>query len=222
MLPPDRQKQKVCYLADRGFLSVDHLCRRFPEHWLPDLVFFSLSSSSGPIPSFLWHAPAPIIGIALDPEPSFHAVRLLAPGCDLLLASSPSAERFQRPGCGQVRAFSPGDLLRAAPNAVEDRQSSVDQEWNRYGRAVIRGMAEVMVAAAEENHPLLLESADYWLAFGLSIGRGRPEVGGPVHERREGEDAARELVRQPAEVLAQPGMLAELPGVGELMQDQQA
>ncbi len=47
-------------------------------------------------------------------------------------------------------------------------------EWERYGRAVIGSMAEVLEEAVDEHRPLLLEAADYWLSLGLAIGLGRP------------------------------------------------
>jgi hypothetical protein len=46
-------------------------------------------------------------------------------------------------------------------------------EWERYGRAVIGSMVEVLEEAAEEHRPVLLEAADYWLSLGLAIGLGR-------------------------------------------------
>ncbi|MHB8685155.1 MAG: hypothetical protein ACYC9X_12620 [Dehalococcoidia bacterium] len=46
--------------------------------------------------------------------------------------------------------------------------------WERYGRAVIRSMQEVLAEAPEDVHALLLETADYWLSLGLAIGLRRP------------------------------------------------
>ncbi len=52
------------------------------------------------------------------------------------------------------------------------RQPSI--EWQRYGGALIRAMAEVLRETPEESHPLLLETADYWLSLGLALGIARP------------------------------------------------
>jgi len=49
--------------------------------------------------------------------------------------------------------------------------------WDRYGRALIRAMAEVVAEVPDELHELVLETADFWLSVGLSIGTQRPEAG---------------------------------------------
>jgi len=49
-------------------------------------------------------------------------------------------------------------------------QTAADPAWDRYGRAIVRGMAEVLAEAPEAVHTLLLETADYWLSVGLAIG----------------------------------------------------
>ena len=48
------------------------------------------------------------------------------------------------------------------------------EEWSRYGRALLRSMAEVLEEAPEAAHNLLLEAADYWLSLGLAIGTEHP------------------------------------------------
>ncbi len=50
-----------------------------------------------------------------------------------------------------------------------------DQQWDNYGRALIRSMSEVLAELAEEQHPVILETADYWLSLGLVIGLSRPK-----------------------------------------------
>jgi hypothetical protein len=67
------------------------------------------------------------------------------------------------------------------------------EPWERYGRAVIASMQEVLRDAADDHHPLLLETADYWLTLGLAIGSRRPEDAGrllALIAEREGEDRA--------------------------------
>jgi hypothetical protein len=79
------------------------------------------------------------------------------------------------------------------------------ESWERYGRAVIGSMQEVLRDAADDHHPLLLETADYWLTLGLSLGTRRPEDAErllALIAEREGEDPA-ELDRDADEFCAQ-------------------
>jgi len=48
------------------------------------------------------------------------------------------------------------------------------QQWQRYGRAVIRSMGEVLEEVPEDLHGPMLETADYWLSVGLAFGLSRP------------------------------------------------
>jgi len=50
----------------------------------------------------------------------------------------------------------------------------VVEDWERYGRAVIESMREVLAESPEDLHGLLLETADYWLSLGLSMGLRKP------------------------------------------------
>ncbi|MGH7687188.1 MAG: hypothetical protein ACREN2_10285 [Candidatus Dormibacteria bacterium] len=47
---------------------------------------------------------------------------------------------------------------------------STDERWDRYGRALLQGMQEVLAETAPELHSMLLETADCWLSIGLAIG----------------------------------------------------
>jgi hypothetical protein len=69
--------------------------------------------------------------------------------------------------------------------------ATVSPEWERYGRAVIGSMLEVLEDAREEHHPLLLEAADYWLSLGLAIGLSRPGEAERLFSLIEAEEAAR-------------------------------
>jgi hypothetical protein len=53
-------------------------------------------------------------------------------------------------------------------------QEPVVEDWERYGRAVIESMREVLAESPEDMHGHLLETADYWLSLGLVIGLRRP------------------------------------------------
>lgn len=51
------------------------------------------------------------------------------------------------------------------------------EEWQRYGEAMIGSMAGVLAKAHEQHHPVLLETADYWLSLGLAISLAHPDDG---------------------------------------------
>jgi hypothetical protein len=53
-------------------------------------------------------------------------------------------------------------------------QEPVEEDWVRYGRAIIASMRELLEESPEEVHGLLLETADYWLSLGLVIGLRSP------------------------------------------------
>lgn len=52
---------------------------------------------------------------------------------------------------------------------------TVDARWDRYGRALLQSMQEVLSETPAELHSMLLETADYWLSLGLEIGSANPE-----------------------------------------------
>lgn len=53
-------------------------------------------------------------------------------------------------------------------------EASVDDEWSRYGQALIGSMTEVLNETPEHMHANLLETADYWLSLGLVLGLRQP------------------------------------------------
>lgn len=53
--------------------------------------------------------------------------------------------------------------------------TTADARWDRYGRALLQSMQEVLSEMPDELHSMLLETADYWLSLGLSIGSSNPE-----------------------------------------------
>ena len=53
---------------------------------------------------------------------------------------------------------------------------SLAPAWRRYATALLHSMADVRAETAEEVHPILMETADYWLSLGLAIGTEQPEV----------------------------------------------
>ncbi|HEX6539754.1 MAG TPA: hypothetical protein VF155_11305 [Candidatus Dormibacteraeota bacterium] len=54
--------------------------------------------------------------------------------------------------------------------------TETDDRWERYGRAMLQAMQEVLAETPADLHPLLLETADYWLSLGLAIGRNDPDA----------------------------------------------
>jgi hypothetical protein len=53
-------------------------------------------------------------------------------------------------------------------------KGSIDDQWARYGRALIASMSEVLVETPDDIHANLLETADYWLSLGLALGLQDP------------------------------------------------
>ena len=62
-----------------------------------------------------------------------------------------------------------------------DSEPTPSAEWSRYGGALSVAMSEVVAEVEEDMRPLLVETAEYWLAIGLIVG---------VHH----DDAARRLL----------------------------
>lgn len=64
-------------------------------------------------------------------------------------------------------------------------------DWERYGRALHRAMAEVLTEFPEEARPHALETADYWISLGLTIGIERPHQARQLLELIESEETER-------------------------------
>lgn len=63
--------------------------------------------------------------------------------------------------------------------------------WHRYGRALLHSMTEVRAETSEDVHPLLMETADYWLSLGLAIGTEQPEAAARLLRLIETEEPGR-------------------------------
>jgi hypothetical protein len=70
--------------------------------------------------------------------------------------------------------------------------------WDGYGRAVIDSMGDVLAEVPDGHHPVVLETADYWLSLGLSIALERPEEARALLEVIESDPGAREELRADA------------------------
>ena len=66
-----------------------------------------------------------------------------------------------------------------------------DGDWERYGRALHHAMAEVLEEFPEEARPHALETADYWISVGLTIGLERPHQARRLLELIEADEAER-------------------------------
>ena len=64
-------------------------------------------------------------------------------------------------------------------------------DWERYGHAMHRAMGEVLEEFQEDVRPHALETADYWISVGLTIGLERPHQARRLLELIEAEEAER-------------------------------
>jgi hypothetical protein len=87
------------------------------------------------------------------------------------------------------------DLTRSG---AEGTTAPVDTAWERYGRALHRAIAEVLEEFLEEARPLALETADYWISVGLTIGLERPHQARRLLEVIEAEEAERAALAEDA------------------------
>jgi len=83
-------------------------------------------------------------------------------------------------------------------------EASVDEQWARYGRALIGSMSEVLTETPDETHANLLETADYWLSLGLVLGLRDPAQATELLQVIEAHEAERgELERDAAGLINQ-------------------
>ena len=82
-------------------------------------------------------------------------------------------------------------------------KASVDEEWARYGRALIGSMSEVLGETPDDIHANLLETADYWLSVGLVLGLRQPARAQDLLQVIEAHEAERgELERDAAGLIS--------------------
>jgi len=81
---------------------------------------------------------------------------------------------------------------------------SVDVQWERYGRALISSMSEVLTETPDHIHANLLETADYWLSLGLVLGLREPDQAQRLLQVIEAYEAERaELARDATTLIGQ-------------------
>ena len=76
-------------------------------------------------------------------------------------------------------------------DSTDEAGGSRDADWQRYGQALLHSMAEVRAETPEDAHPVLMETADYWLSLGLAIGTDQPEAAGRLLRLIEAEEPER-------------------------------
>ena len=81
-----------------------------------------------------------------------------------------------------------------------------ESDWERYGRALHRAMAEVLEEIPEEVRPHALETADYWISVGLTIGLDRPHQARRLLELIEAEEAERAALAEDAAVFLEEAL----------------
>jgi glycosyltransferase involved in cell wall biosynthesis len=82
--------------------SWDAICQRLPPGWQPDFVALHLPYNA--IPSSLWQAPVPLVGLAADYHLLFSSYRHTLPLCDLVWTDTVGALALTRAGVGHCRA----------------------------------------------------------------------------------------------------------------------
>jgi hypothetical protein len=69
--------------------------------------------------------------------------------------------------------------------------TTIDDPWARYGRTLTRAMAEVLDEIPEDLRSHVLETADYWISVGLTIGLERPHQARRLLELIEATESER-------------------------------
>jgi hypothetical protein len=76
--------------------------------------------------------------------------------------------------------------------------TTIDDHWSRYGKTLMRAMAEVLDEIPEELHSHVLETADYWISVGLTIGLERPHQARRLLELIEVDESERATLAEDA------------------------
>ena len=72
------------------------------------------------------------------------------------------------------------------------------EAWTRYGKALTGAMAEVLDEIPEELRSHVLETADYWISVGLTIGLERPHQARRLLELIEATESERATLAEDA------------------------
>ncbi len=82
--------------------SWEQVCGRLPDGWRPDFLALWLPYTT--VPTCLWTAPVPKVGLAADAHLLWTRYQAALPYCDLVFADAPGAELLRQAGIGQARA----------------------------------------------------------------------------------------------------------------------
>ncbi len=83
-------------------------------------------------------------------------------------------------------------------------EEQADETWQRYGRALIAAMRDVLDEADDRHRELLLEAADFWLGLGMVIGLERPDEAERLLHILQGQaDERGELLSDADDLLAE-------------------
>ena len=74
----------------------------------------------------------------------------------------------------------------------------INDPWTRHGQTLTRAMAEVLDEIPEELRSHVLETADYWISVGLTIGLERPHQARRLLELIEVEESERATLAEDA------------------------
>ena len=77
-----------------------------------------------------------------------------------------------------------------------------DARWQRYGSALTGAMAEVLEELPDEVRGQALETADYWLSVGISLGLEHPHRARELLELIESDEAERAALVEDAVAFA--------------------
>jgi hypothetical protein len=87
---------------------------------------------------------------------------------------------------------------------VNMREAAADEAWQRYGRALIAAMGEVLQETDDSHRELVLEVADFWLGLGLVAGLEHAEKAKKLLAIVESHAAERtELLHDAEDLLAE-------------------
>jgi hypothetical protein len=81
-----------------------------------------------------------------------------------------------------------------------------EPRWQRYGAALTGAMAEVLEALPDEARAHALETADYWLSVGISLGLERPHQARELLALIEADEAERAALVEDAAAFAEEAL----------------
>jgi hypothetical protein len=102
----------------------DDVVACLPHGWRPDFVVLFLAYTS--IPSCIWDAPVPRIGLAADWNVLWHRYRYAVPRCDLVVTDAPGARALRRAGASHVVQGNLFGCARAFLDGGEDEACGRD------------------------------------------------------------------------------------------------